>query len=372
MFDEVAHSVDFPSLERDILRFWNETEAFQTLRARNHNGAHWSFIDGPITANGPMGVHHAWGRTYKDLFQRYKAMQGYDLRYQNGFDCQGLWVEVEVERELGFSSKRDIEAFGVDRFVEACKERVRRYAALQTEQSIRLGYWMDWDNSYYTMSEENNFTIWHFLQKCHQRGLIYRGHDAMPWCPRCSTSISQHEIATEGYEEITHTAITLRLPLLDRPGESLLVWTTTPWTLAANVAAEVHPELTYVQVRQGEHTLYLARGALPGALSGPYEVLRELPGSEMDGWRYRRPLRRPPGGRPERGPRGAPGHPGAGGQRARRHGHRAHRPRLRQGRLRAGEDLRPAGDRPPGRVRGLPWTASASSAGSTRNRCPRP
>ena len=290
MFDEVAHSVDFPSLERDILRFWDETEAFQTLRARNHNGAHWSFIDGPITANGPMGVHHAWGRTYKDLFQRYKAMQGYALRYQNGFDCQGLWVEVEVERELGFTSKRDIEAFGVDRFVEACKERVRRCAAQQTEQSIRLGYWMDWDSSYYTMSEENNFTIWHFLQKCHQRGLIYRGHDAMPWCPRCSTSISQHEIATEGYEEITHTAVTLRLPLLERPGESLLVWTTTPWTLAANVAAEVHPELTYVQVRQGQHTLYLSKGALPGALSGPYEVLRELPGSEMDGWRYEGPF----------------------------------------------------------------------------------
>jgi isoleucyl-tRNA synthetase len=289
MFDEVPASVDFPALERDVLRFWEENEAWARLRDKNRGRARWSFIDGPITANGAMGVHHAWGRTYKDLFQRYKAMCGYDLRYQNGFDCQGLWVEVEVEKELGFTSKRDIEAYGVARFVEACKERVRRFAALQTEQSIRLGYWMDWDNSYFTMSDENNYTIWHFLKRCHERGLLYRGQDAMPWCPRCSTGLSQHEIATEGYEEITHTAVYFKLPLLDRPGESLLVWTTTPWTLAANVAAEVHADLTYLRVRQGEEVLYVARGAAATALRGDHEVLEELPGSALEGWRYRGP-----------------------------------------------------------------------------------
>src|SRR5690349_6247695 len=136
MYQPVPDKPDFPSLERRVLEFWEETRAFDTLRQQLANSdKKWSFIDGPITANGPMGVHHAWGRTYKDLFQRYKAMRGYDLRYQNGFDCQGLWVEVEVERELGFTSKRDIEAYGIARFVEACKERVRRYAAQQTEQS---------------------------------------------------------------------------------------------------------------------------------------------------------------------------------------------------------------------------------------------
>jgi isoleucyl-tRNA synthetase len=290
MFDEVAQSVDFPALERGILRFWAETRAFEQLVAKNRGRARWSFIDGPITANNPMGVHHAWGRTYKDLFQRHKAMQGYDQRYQNGFDAQGLWVEVEVERELGFKSKRDIEAYGIARFVEACKARVRHYAAVQTEQSIRLGYWMAWANSYYTMSDENNYSVWHFLKRCHERGLIYRGHDAMPWCPRCSTGISQQEIATEGYEEVTHTAVFLKLPLLDRPGESLLVWTTTPWTLAANVAAEVHPDLTYLKVRQGEDVFYLSKGALANAVRGPSEVVEEVPGSQLEGWRYRGPF----------------------------------------------------------------------------------
>ena len=143
MFREVPSRVDFPALERRILRWWNETDAFQKLVSKNRGRKRWSFIDGPITANNPMGVHHAWGRTYKDVFHRYRAMQGHEIRYQNGFDGQGLWIEVEVERELGFTSKRDIEKYGIARFVEKCKERVRKFAAIQTQQSIRLGYWMD-------------------------------------------------------------------------------------------------------------------------------------------------------------------------------------------------------------------------------------
>ncbi|MBI3971621.1 MAG: isoleucine--tRNA ligase [Chloroflexi bacterium] len=290
MFDEVPSTVDFPAMERGILAFWSETHAFDKLVAKNHGKAKWAFLDGPITANNPMGVHHAWGRTYKDLFQRYKAMQGYDQRYQNGFDCQGLWVEVEVEKELGFTSKRDIEQYGIDRFVQACKDRVLRFSQMQTEQSIRLGYWMDWDNSYYTMSDENNYTIWLFLKKCHERGLIYHGYDAMPWCPRCSTGISQHEIATEGYEEVTHTSIFLKFPLVDRPGESLLVWTTTPWTLAANVAVAVHPDLVYQKVHQGDEVLYVAKGAKSSAVRGPHDVIEELPGAQLVGMRYRGPF----------------------------------------------------------------------------------
>ena len=249
-----------------------------------------------------MGVHHAWGRTYKDLFQRYKAMQGYAQRYQNGFDCQGLWVEVEVEKELGFNSKRDIEAFGIAASSRPARSACGASPRMQTEQSIRLGYWMDWDNSYFTMSDENNYTIWHFLKKCHERGRIYKGHDVMPWCPRCGTGISQHEIVTEGYQELTHTAVTLRLPLLDRPGKSLLVWTTTPWTLAANVAAAVHPDLTYVKVRQGEDILYLAKGALPGALSGEYEVLGGAARERAGRLALRRPVRRAAGGRQQGAP----------------------------------------------------------------------
>ncbi len=288
MFQEVSNKPDFPALERDILRWWNEVKAFEKRRALNLGKKRWSFIDGPITANNPMGVHHAWGRTYKDLWHRYKAMQGFDTRYQNGFDGQGLWIEVEVEKELGFQTKRDIEAFGIARFVELCKERVRKFSAIQTQQSIRLGYWMDWDNSYHTMSDENNYCIWMFLKRCHEKGYIYKGHDVMPWCPRCATGISQHEIVTEGYQELTHRSVTLRFPLKDRVGESLLVWTTTPWTLTSNVAAAVHPDLTYVQVRQGNETYYLSKGTLH-ILRGRYEVLGELRGAEMLGWRYHGP-----------------------------------------------------------------------------------
>src|ERR1700724_370891 len=143
MYQPVPDKPDFPALERRVLDFWEQTRAFETLRAQLANAEkRFSFIDGPITANNPMGVHHAWGRTYKDLFQRYRAMTGHNQRWQNGFDCQGLWVEAEVERELGFRSKRDIEAYGIDEFVKRCKERVLMYARIQTEQSIRLGYWM--------------------------------------------------------------------------------------------------------------------------------------------------------------------------------------------------------------------------------------
>src|SRR3990167_2536896 len=138
-----------PKTEEKILDFWQKNQIFEKLRKKIRGQKHWSFLDGPITANNPMGVHHAWGRTYKDLLQRYKAMRGFDQRYQNGFDCQGLWVEVEVEKELGFKNKKDIEKYGIDKFVEKCKERVRKYSEIQTKQTIRLGNFMDWDHSYY-------------------------------------------------------------------------------------------------------------------------------------------------------------------------------------------------------------------------------
>ncbi|MFQ3593535.1 MAG: class I tRNA ligase family protein, partial [Gemmataceae bacterium] len=253
-FEKVETQVDFPALEREVLAFWDRINAFERLVEKNQNGPIWSFLDGPITANNPMGVHHAWGRTYKDAYQRFHAMLGQRLRYQNGFDCQGLWVEVEVEKELQLRTKRDIENLvpgdrdaSIAKFVQACKDRVDRFARVQTEQSIRLGYWMNWDRtdadwakpagqrkSYFTLSEENNYTIWKFLQKCHHQGLIYRGYDAMPWCGRCGVGISEQEIK-EGYKEIEHRAVFVKFPLRDRPGETLLVWTTTPWTLSSNV-----------------------------------------------------------------------------------------------------------------------------------------
>jgi isoleucyl-tRNA synthetase len=290
MFERVDSSLDIVQLERRILEFWKDSRAFDKLRELRREAPQWSFLDGPITANNPMGVHHAWGRTYKDVYQRYFAMKGHQLRYQNGFDCQGLWVEVEVEKELGFKNKREIEAYGLEPFIEQCKARVRKYAAVQTAQSARLGMWMDWDHSYFTMSDENNYAIWSFLKKCHEQGLIYKGLDSMPWCPRCGTGISEQE-RKEGYQRVDDVALYARFPLREAPGEYLLVWTTTPWTLPANVACAVNPLLTYAKVRQQEAVYYLSTDCLHILKEkGPHEVLGEMLGQELVGRRYAGPF----------------------------------------------------------------------------------
>lgn len=277
-------SLDFPKEEEKILKFWQEKKIFEKLRKKIKGKKPWSFLDGPITANNPMGVHHAWGRSYKDLFQRYKAMQGFDLRFQNGFDCQGLWVEVEVEKELGFKTKKEIEKYGIERFVEKCKERVKKYSKIQTEQSIRLGQWMDWQNSYYTMSDENNYAIWYFLKKCWQKNLLYKGRDVVPWCPRCGTAISQHEILTEEYQEILHKAIYLKFPISNNK-TYFLVWTTTPWTLPANVALAVSPDLPYLKVQSenGENFILLKEKA---NLIQNSKIVEEFNGKELEGLEY--------------------------------------------------------------------------------------
>ncbi len=257
MFQPVTDS-NFVTGEHSVLKLWLQQQTFQQLRRKNAGRKRWSFLDGPITANNPMGVHHAWGRTYKDTYQRFFAMTGHDQRFQNGFDCQGLWVEVEVEKQLGLGTKTAVHEFGIDNFVNECKRRVLRFAARQTEQSQRLGYWMDWDNpdqlrqlaeqlgtdeevtittptgktetarahqlverlgnsewggSYFTFSTENNETIWTFLKKCFERGKIYQGHDVMPWSGRGGSAYSQMEIA-EGRKLTTHKSVFVRFPII--------------------------------------------------------------------------------------------------------------------------------------------------------------
>ncbi len=336
-FKPVSTQVDFIKQEHRILKLWDETEAFKKLNALRAGAPRWSFIDGPITANNPMGAHHGWGRTYKDLWQRFWAMRGYQQRYQNGFDCQGLWVEVEVEKEKGFESKHDIETYGLAPFVFECKARVLRQAARQTEQSIRLGYWMNWNDpevlraladklledsqqtftvegpsgpvtdtvenlvgrlgspelggSYFTFSTENNYTIWTFLKKVWEKGWLYKGHDVMPWCPRCETGLSQHEIVTDGYRDLTHDAPVVRFPLRGKEKQALLVWTTTPWTLTSNVAAAVGIDLSYVKVKASDGWIYyLAEGTLSQVIKGEYEILERLKGADMLGWVYDGPF----------------------------------------------------------------------------------
>ncbi|MGH3888243.1 MAG: isoleucine--tRNA ligase [Pseudonocardiaceae bacterium] len=235
-------------VEERVLAFWERSDAFNKLRQQRADRPEFRFLDGPITANNPMGVHHAWGRTLKDAFIRFHAMRNESCRYQNGYDCQGLWVEVEVERALGFRGKPDIEAYGLDAFSRACRDRVNKYAKVIADQSVRLGQWMDWEHSYYTHDDGNIAGIWTFLKKCHERSYLYQGHMPLPWCTRCGTSLSQHEMMGS-YVRAVQPAIYVTAPLCDGSGRHLLMWTTTPWTLAANTAAAVHPDLKYVEVK---------------------------------------------------------------------------------------------------------------------------
>jgi isoleucyl-tRNA synthetase len=269
-FAPLAAVPDHPALEHDVLEFWERERIFDRLRAKNRGGSNWSFIDGPKTANttAGLGVHHCWGRTYKDVFQRYKALRGFDQRYQNGFDCQGLWVEVRVERDLGLNSKREIEDYGLAEFARRCRELVAASAQVITQQSIRLGQWMDWGNDYFTFSDANIEYIWRFLKIAHERGWLYQGHRSTEWCPRCGTSISQHELSqADVFKERSDPSLYVRLPLKGRSGEALLVWTTTPWTLPANVAAAVKPDAEY-GLRNGVWTLADSSGDYDAVVKG--------------------------------------------------------------------------------------------------------
>lgn len=288
-FEPVEPNVNFPELEKKLLLHWYRDGIVKKYLQKNKKSKkYFSFLDGPITANNPMGVHHAWGRAYKDLWQRLKNMQGFRQRFQNGFDAQGLWVEVEVEKELGFKNKKDIEKFGVAKFVELCKKRVKKYSGIQTEQSKRLGNFMDWDHSYFTLSDDNNYMIWNFLKKCYENGWIYKGNDSVPWCPRCETAISQHEMLTEDYREITHESVYLAFPIVGQADEYLLVWTTTPWTIPANIAVAVDVDLDYSLVQLGKRKYWVAKEAAARVFAGQkYKELKVAKGAKLVGLRYK-------------------------------------------------------------------------------------
>ena len=289
MFETLPDKPDADALELAVLERWEREGTFEQLREKNRGGPKWSFFDGPVTANKKLAVHTAWGRTLKDVFQRYKAAQGFDQRYQNGFDCQGLWIEVGVEHQLGFNSKREIETYGLEKFAARCREVVVRSANELTRGSIRLGQWMDWGNDYYTFSDTNIEYIWRFLKIVHERGYLYLGHRATAWCPRCGTSLSQHELTQSGvYQEKTDPSLFVRFPLIERPGESVVVWTTTPWTLPANVAAAVNPEGEYGLRQNGEWVL--------AARFPDEDFVRRARGDELVGLRYEGPFDNlPPG-----------------------------------------------------------------------------
>ena len=316
-FKPVSPQTDFSKLERELLDKWYEpfgsaqgkySIVEKYLHKNDSAKEKFSFLDGPITANNPMGVHHAWGRTYKDFWQKFWNMKGRRQRFQNGFDEQGLWVEVEVEKELGLKNKKDIENLvpgdkfkSLEKFINLCKERVAKFSKIQTEQSKRLGYFMDWDNSYHTSSDENNYTIWGYIKKVWENGWLYKGRDSVPWCPRCGTAISQHEILTEEYKELTHRTVVFKLKIKDRDNEYLLAWTTTPWTIPGNIALAVDLRLSYWKMTNGKEFIYIVNPTASGdldkeamlvnrlELTNGWTKTEELKGSDLVGLEYEAP-----------------------------------------------------------------------------------
>jgi len=308
MFKSVNSNENFPEMEKKWLKHWYEKGIVKKYLQKNSKSTkYFSFLDGPITANNPMGVHHAWGRTYKDLWPRFYNLLGYRQRFQNGFDCQGLWVEVEVEKELNLRTKKDIENLvpgdpkaSIAKFVQLCKDRISKFSKIQTEQSKRLGYFADWEHSYFTMSDENNYMIWNFLKKCYDHGWIYKGRESVPWCPRCETAISQHEMLTEDYKEIVHESVYLELPIVGRKNEYLLVWTTTPWTIPANICVAVNKDFDYslVEGTSGE-LFWVAKDLVEevfkvkvgvGHDRPVHKVIKTVKGKELVGLHYQGPF----------------------------------------------------------------------------------
>ena len=287
MFRDVDSRINFPAMEEQILTFWKENQIFAKSLAIREDAPRYVFYEGPPTANGLPGLHHCLSRSYKDLFPRYKAMRGYFVLRRGGWDCHGLPVELETEKELGIAGKGKgaIEEYGIAEFNARCRESVFRYVKEWEKLTDRLGFWIDMDNPYVTLSNEFIESVWWILKQMWDKGLVYQSYKVVPYCPRCGTPLSDHEVAL-GYAETDDPSIYVKFPLRDQPGVSFLVWTTTPWTLPGNVALAVHPEVTYVVVEQEGEQLILARALTEEALQGEYRVVRTLKGKELVGTHY--------------------------------------------------------------------------------------
>ncbi|HEX2192281.1 MAG TPA: isoleucine--tRNA ligase, partial [Acidimicrobiales bacterium] len=262
------------------------------VRRRREGAPSWIFYEGPPTANGRPGLHHVWARVFKDLFPRCRTMTGHDVPRKGGWDCHGLPVEIEVEKELGLTGKNQIEEYGIDRFNERCRESVRRYVEDWAALTERAGVWIDTDDAYWTMSNDYVESVWWLLRQLFDAGLLYEGHRVTPYCPRCGTALSSHELGQPGaYRDITDTSAYVRFPLVDTDAD-LVVWTTTPWTLISNVAAAVGADLGYVRVADpgGGRDLVVGEARLTAVVGDGAEVLDRTTGAELAGRRYRRPF----------------------------------------------------------------------------------
>src|SRR5215212_1590878 len=293
-FDKVSPQVDFPRLEEEILGLWRRTDTFEKSVHGRPEDRSFVFYEGPPTANGKPGFHHALSRAFKDLVPRYKTMQGYRVERKGGWDCHGLPVEIQVEKELGLSGKNDIERYGVEEFNRLCRESVFRYVEDWRKMSERLGFWIDMDDPYRTLDNSYIQSVWWALKKLYERDLLYEDYKVSAHCPRDQTSLSAAEVAL-GYQQypdpVVDPSVYAKLPLVDEANTSLLVWTTTPWTLVSNAAVAVHPGVDYATVEVDGERLILAYDLLDRVLSADgYEVLETHKGSELEGLKYRRPF----------------------------------------------------------------------------------
>jgi isoleucyl-tRNA synthetase len=292
-FNPVDPKQSFPELEERVLARWRDTDVFERSLANREGAEVWSFYEGPPTANGRPGSHHVLARVFKDVYPRYKTMCGYRVPRKAGWDCHGLPVELEVEKQLGISSKQEIEEFGIAEFNQRCRESVFEYVEEWNRLTERIAFWIDLDDPYVTLENDYMESVWWSLRKIWDDGRLYEGHKVVPYCPRDGTPLSSHEVA-QGYKDVKDPSIYVRFPLLGddgaETGESLLVWTTTPWTLPGNVAVAVAPDVTYVRARLEGETLILAEPLLRRVLGEEAEVIDRFPGSELVGRAYRGPL----------------------------------------------------------------------------------
>jgi isoleucyl-tRNA synthetase len=286
-YEPVDPKVQFPALEERILAWWRETDVFGQTLALRAGAPVWRFYEGPPTANGKPGIHHVEPRTFKDVYPRYKTMTGHLVPRKGGWDCHGLPVEIEVEKEIGTTGKRDIEAFGVAAFNERCRASVQRYVGEFERLTERIGFWIDMSDAYWTMSTEYIESVWWSLKRLHERGLLEQDHKVTAYCPRCGTALSDAEVA-QGYEQVQDPSVFVRFPIVEAGDRSLLVWTTTPWTLTSNIGVAVLADGDYVELRRNGERLVLA-APLAAAAGEGWATVRPLRGDDLVGVRYEPP-----------------------------------------------------------------------------------
>ena len=290
MFKPVSPKLNVTSMEEGVLKFWKQAEIFKKTVEQRVGGPEYVFYEGPPTANGKPGVHHVLARAFKDMFPRYKIMRGYHCSRRGGWDTHGLPVEIEVEKQLGFNNKQQIEEYGIDKFNELCKKSVFTYIQDWEKLTDRIAFWVDLEDAYVTYTNDYIESVWWILKNFWDKDLLYKGYKVVPYCPRCGTPLSDHEVAL-GYDEATDPSVFVRLPLADKPDTSLLVWTTTPWTLPGNVAVAAHPDVDYVTVERahngGAEKLILAKSLVEKVFGGEeVKVVEAFKGKKLNGLKY--------------------------------------------------------------------------------------